>query len=69
MIRNYVHELEKEYMPYAIINDNGEIIGFTEDITKKAKKAAIEHIEMSLKYDDVSNYNYWQNLLKTLNLL
>lgn len=69
MIRNYAHELEKEYMPYAVFDRTGEnIIGFTANIPKSAKIAAKKHIEMSMKFDDVSNSDYWIALLKKLDL-
>lgn len=69
MMQNYAAELEKKYMPYAIFNENGEeIIGFTADAPESAKEAARKHIEMSMKFDDASNYDYWVNLLKKLNL-
>lgn len=67
MIQNYAHELEKIYMPYAVFDEN-EIIGFVDETPESAKKAAREHIEMSMKFDDVSNFEYWVNLLKKLNL-
>lgn len=68
MIQNYAHELEKQYMPYAIFDENDEIIGFVGGTPEIAKKAAREHIEMSMKFDDVSNYEYWIKLLNKLNL-
>lgn len=68
MIKNYAHELEKKYMPYAILDENGEVVGFVDGTPNDAKKAAKEHIEMSMKFDDVSNFEYWINLLDKLNL-
>ncbi len=68
MIQNYAHELEKKYMPYAIFDENDVITGFVEDAPDSAKKAAREHIEMSMKFDDVSNFEYWVSLLEKLNL-
>ncbi len=69
MIKNYAHELEKIYMPYAVFDEDGEeIIGFVDETPEDAKRAAREHIEMSMKFDDVSNSEYWINLLDKLNL-
>lgn len=68
MIRNYAHELEEQYMPYAIFDENDNIIGFVDDAPENAKKAAREHIEMSMKFDDVSNCFYWYDLLEKLKI-
>lgn len=38
MIVNYAHELEKQYMLYAILDDDDEIIGFMENTPTSAKK-------------------------------
>lgn len=68
MIRNYARELEEQYMPYAIFDDNDEIIGFMENTPESAKQAAREHIKMSQKFDDISNLEYWLDLTKKLKL-
>lgn len=68
MIVNYAQELEKQYMPYAIFDDDEEIIGFMENTPLSAKKAAKEHILMSKKFDDISNYEYYDNIIKKLGL-
>lgn len=68
MIRNYAHELEEKYMPYAIFDERDEIIGFADNMPESAKQAAREHIEMSMKFDDLSNYDYWCDLIKKLKL-
>lgn len=67
MIVNYAHELEKQYMPYAILGDD-EIIGFMENTPISAKKAAKEHILMCRKFDDITNYEYYDNIIKKLGL-
>lgn len=68
MIRNYARELEEKYMPYAIFNENDEIIGFVDNTPESAKQAARNHIEMSMKFDDLSNHDYWRGLLEKLKL-
>lgn len=68
MIRNYAHELEEQYMPYAIFGEEGEIIGFVENTPLSAKRAAKEHIRMSQKFDDISNMDYWEDLTIKLGL-
>ncbi len=67
MAKYYV-ELEKKYLPYVKTDDDGRIIGFVEGTPLSAKEAAKEHIQMSKKFDDVSNYEYWDNLLDDLGL-
>ena len=68
MIGNYSVELQKKYMPFAIVDENNNIIGFVGDTPISAKKAAKEHILMSKKFDDCSNYEYWDNLIIKLGL-
>ena len=68
MIKMPSREWEEQYMPYAIFDENDTIIGFVEGTPESAKKAARKHIEMSMKFDDVSNFEYWINLLDKLNL-
>lgn len=67
MMAKYYVELEKKYLPY-VETDDGRIIGFVEGTPSSAKEAAKEHIRMSKKFDDVSNYEYWDNLLEDLGL-
>ena len=62
MIKNYSAELESVYMPYAILGNENQIIGFEKEMPQNAKQAALEHIAMSKKFDDPSNYSYWNDL-------
>lgn len=64
----YYLELEKKYMQYALFNKNNEIIGFVENTPIEAKQAAKEHILMSKKFDDPSNYKFWDDKLDLLGL-
>lgn len=66
--KNYYVMLEKEYMPYVIVDENENIIGFKSDTPIKAKRAVKEHILMSRKFDDITNYDYWDNLIEQLGL-
>ena len=68
MIKNYSIELQKKYMPFAIIDENDNIIGFVANTPNDVKKSAKEHILMSKKFDDCSNYEYWDNLIVKLGL-
>ena len=65
---SYSAKLKGKYMPYAIFDENGNIIGFEENTPKHAKEAAKEHILMRQKYDDISNFEYWDNLIIKLKL-
>ncbi len=69
MMRNYALELETKYLPYAIFDDENNIVGFAENTPREALDAAKEHIEMSKKFDDVTNYDYWNDLLEQLQLV
>jgi hypothetical protein len=69
MIKNYALELQKIYMPFVIIDKNENITGFVENAPIKAKKAAKEHIIMSMKFDDVFNAEYWENMIIQLGLV
>ncbi len=64
----YSESLERKYMPYAIFDENEEIIGFQPDTPKEALDAAREHITMSKKFDDATNYEYWDELRERLGL-
>lgn len=64
----YTLELQKQYVPYLIVDDKENIIGFVVNAPLSAKKAAKEHILMSKKFDDVSNYEYWNGLIDKLGL-
>ena len=68
MITEYALLLEEQYMPYAITDDKKNIIGFTKDAPKNALLAAKEHILMNEKFDDVTNYQYWDDLIVSLGL-
>lgn len=68
MIVNHSLELEKQYMPYAVFDDNDEIIGFVKGTPMSAKKAAKEHILMSRKFGDVTHYEYYDDIIKKLGL-
>lgn len=61
-------EYEKKYMPYAVFDEKGDIIGFKPGTPKTALIAAKDHILMSRHFDDVSNAGHWNNLLKKLGL-
>ncbi|MCD7836122.1 MAG: hypothetical protein LUG83_05680 [Lachnospiraceae bacterium] len=60
--------LVEQYMPYAIVDDDEQVIGWVEGTPMSAKKAAKTHIEMHRKFDDISNYEYWDNLMEKLGL-
>ena len=60
--------LKKEYVPYMIVDENENIIGFKSDTPTNAKRAAKRHILMSRKFDDITNYEYWDNLIEQLGL-
>ena len=66
--KNYYLMLEKEYTPYVIVDENENIIGFKSDAPTNAKKSAKRHILMSRKFDDITNYEYWDNLIEQLGL-
>ena len=68
MIKNTALEYEKKYVPYAIFDKNGKITGFKEGTPKEALLAAKSHIEMSARFDDVSNLCYWHKKLNDLGL-
>ncbi len=60
--------LKKEYLPFIIVDENENIIGFKSDTPINAKRAAKEHILMSKKFDDITNCEYWDNLIEQLGL-
>ncbi len=60
--------LKKEYLPFIIVDENENIIGFKRDTPINAKRAFKEHILMSKKFDDITNYEYWDNLIEQLGL-
>lgn len=60
--------LKKEYLPFIIVDENENIIGFKRDTPINAKRAVKEHILMSKKFDDITNYEYWDNLIEQLGL-
>ena len=64
----YAESLERKYMPYAVFDGEGEIVGFQPDTPKEALDAAREHIAMSKKFDDITNYDYYDDLIKKLGL-
>ena len=66
--KNYYLMLEKEYMPYVIVDENENIIGLKSDTPINAKRAVKRHILMSRKFDDITNYDYWDNLIEQLGL-
>ena len=59
-MKNATENLINLFLPFAQINENGEIVGFADDITEKAKEAAREYLEICQKFDDVSNIEYWE---------
>lgn len=61
-------EREMQYMPYAITDDEENIIGFVENTPKSALLAAKTQIEINKKFDDVTNYQYWDDLIVSLGL-
>ena len=60
--------LKKEYLPFIIVDENENIIGFKRDTPINAKRAVKEHILMSKKFDDITNYEYWDNLIEQVGL-
>lgn len=60
--------LKKEYLPFIIVDENENIIGFKRCTPINAKRAVKEHILMSKKFDDITNYEYWDNLIEQLGL-
>ncbi len=60
--------LKKEYVPYVIVDADENIIGFKSDTPINAKRATKRHILMSRKFDDITNYDYWDNLIEQLGL-
>lgn len=64
----YYLTLEKQYLPYVVVDENENIVSFKENTPISAKRAAKEHILLSQKYDDVSNEAYWKNLIEKLGL-
>jgi len=65
----YALMLEKQYMPFAVFDpENNSIIGFKSNAPISALKAAKEHILMTQKFDDVSQFVYWNELIKKLGL-
>lgn len=67
-MERYYLELEKEYMPYAIFDKTGTMIALKQDTPIEIKKAVKEHILMSRKFDDITNYDYWDKLIEQLGL-
>ena len=68
MIKSPDLKLAERYMPYAILDDDEQVIGFVKNTPLSAKKAAKAHIEMRRKFDDISNYGYWDDLMDKLGL-
>ena len=60
--------MKKKNMPYAILDDKGDIIGFKPDAPMSALVAAKDHIEMSIHFDDISNAEWWEKKIKALGL-
>ena len=59
--------MKKKYMPYAIFDAKGEIVGFEPDTPQEALDAVKAHIEMSKHFCDVPNYD-WDEKLKKLGI-
>ena len=64
----YYLTLEKQYLPYVVVDENENIVSFKENTPISAKRAAKEHILLSRKYDDVSNEAYWEKMIEKLGL-
>ena len=59
---------KKEYLPFIIFDENENVISFKSDTPIKAKRAVKKHFLMSRKFDDITNYDYWDNLIEQLRL-
>ena len=46
----YYLTLEKQYLPYVVVDENENIVSFKENTPISAKRAAKEHILLSQKY-------------------
>lgn len=67
-MNEYYLTLEKQYMKYVIVDENRNIVSFKKYTPVSAKKAAKEHILLSQKFDDLSNFEYWNKMIEKLGL-
>lgn len=55
-----------KYMPYAIYDDNHDIIGFQENVPPEALEAVRQNLDILQFCDDTSNYEWYENKAKQL---